>query len=80
MKTTSKLMAIAAAASLAIAPAAAQAGTRAASSAVDVSIDRASGPVDGQNELAGIKFIWIIAFLAAVAVFVAAVKGKSRGA
>jgi len=73
------VLASVAAAGLAIAPIAAEAGTRAASSPVAVDA-RGSAPVAGENELAGSNLIWLLLLLTVLAAVLAAGGGgRSRG-
>lgn len=80
MNSLSKTSALIAAAGLAIAPVAAQAGTRAESSPVAIDVQRgAAGTTDASN----INFAnpaWILLLLAAIAALIAVLAGgRSRG-
>jgi len=75
-----KIFLAAAATSLAIAPVAAQAGTRADSSPVSVDVSRSAAPVAGQNDVVHLSPALILLFLALIAALVAALSGgRSRG-
>jgi hypothetical protein len=76
----SKILATAAVASLALAPVAAQAGTRAESSPVSIDVSRASAPVAGQSDLFRMSPALILLLLALIAAIIAlASGGRSRG-
>ena len=80
MNSLSKTSALIAAAGLAIAPVAAQAGTRAESSPVTIDVQRsAAGTTDASN----VNFAnpaWILLLLAAIAALIAVLSGgRSRG-
>lgn len=79
MRSLPKLLALAALATLAVAPVAAQAGTRAESAPVAVDVQRSAGSGSGESEIGLLNPAWLLLFLAAVAPPVAAVAGRSRG-
>jgi hypothetical protein len=82
MKITTKFAVAVVATGLAIAPVAAQAGTRAESSPIAVDAARASAPVDAENDLAkkGFSLVWLLLLLAVIAAVVAAASGgRTRG-
>lgn|GEM_PF-3770730 len=75
-----KRFAIVAAAGLAFAPIAAQAGTRAESSPVAVDLQRGSAPVGEANEILGISEEALIILLLLLAAAIALIlSGRSRG-
>ncbi len=81
MTRTTKALAAVAVAALAIAPVAAQAGTRAASSPVTVDVSRGADAVAGESDFSGRNrnIAWLLLLLAAVIAIVIAATGKTRG-
>lgn len=80
MSKLSKAAFALAAATMAVAPVAAQAGTRADSSPVVMDVQRAApGTVDANN-IAHFNAAWLLLLLAAIAAFIAVISGgRSRG-
>ena len=79
MTTLSKTSAIVAAAGLAFAPIAAQAGTRAESSPVAVDLQRGSAPVSEANEILGIDDELFVILLLLLGAALALILSRSRG-
>ncbi len=79
MTTLSKTSAIVAAAGLAFAPIAAQAGTRAESSPVAVDLQRGSAPVSEANEILGIDDALFVILLLLLGGALALIVSRSRG-
>jgi len=79
MTTLSKTSAIVAAAGLAFAPIAAQAGTRAESSPVAVDLQRGSAPVSEAHEILGIDDELFVIFLLLLGGALALIVSRSRG-
>lgn len=82
MTSLSKKFAIVAAAGLAFAPIAAQAGTRAESSPVTVDVQRGAEGTTDANSIRGFNSAWVLLLLALIAVILAVVNatdGRTRG-
>jgi hypothetical protein len=82
MTSLSKKFAIVAAAGLAIAPIAAQAGTRAESSPVAVDVQRGSAGTTDVSNAGSFNPAWVLLLLALIAVILAVVNatdGRTRG-
>ena len=77
MTSLSKKFAIVAAAGLAFAPIAAQAGTRADSSPVAVDVQRGSADVTDASNASGFNAAWILLILAAIAAILAVIAATS---
>ena len=75
----SNLLAVTAALGLAVAPVAAQAGTRAASAPVSIDASRASAPLAGESEVFKFSPLYLLLFAAFLAALIAALGGRSRG-
>ncbi len=79
MMPLSNISAIAAAAGLAFAPVAAQAGTRAESSPVAVDLQRGSAPVSEANEILGIDDGVFVILLLLLGAALTLIVSRSRG-
>ena len=80
MRSLSKISVVTAAAGLALAPVAAQAGTRAASSPVTVDVQRGASGTTDSGAIAGFNWAWILLLLAAIAALIALIDdGRTRG-
>ena len=80
MRRLIQTTALAAAASLALAPVAAQAGTRAESAPVTVDVQRAGQPGAEENALGLASPLLLLLLISTVAAIVLALTGRSRGA
>lgn len=73
------VLAVTTALGLAVAPVAAEAGTRAASAPVTIDVARASAPLAGESDAFKLS-PWLLLLLAAfIAALIAALGGRSRG-
>ena len=78
MTSLAKKFSIVAAAGLAFAPIAAQAGTRADSSPVVVDVQRGSAGVTDASNVSGFNPAWILLLLAAIAAILAVLNATDR--